>query len=178
MDTIKRYHRSTVHMQGCWSYDRFTTQHFLIINEIDLYHELPKSNVPDNPSKAEARHRIKFAPEIVESIKKNFIRLFPKEAFSELDGEAYTLFKLFYAPTDKESVVHSLKYMASYLGWEGKIDNFQTWVVSSLEILEKRGFVLWWKKKEDCFEACSNALRFKEHIDKLRQLNPLKAERK
>jgi hypothetical protein len=42
--------------------------------------------------------------------------------------------------------------------------------------LQEKEFLLWWRKKDDCFEVCSNAARFKRHLSELRRLNPLKAD--
>lgn len=178
-EAIRRYHFNPIFFQHCWVDDpgRFTSQGFLIIIKTDLYDgDCEQIRNPRNSKKREFLHYIKFAPEIVQSVKKNFIRLFPKEAFSELDAGTYTLYKLFYAPTDKEPIIRSLNFIANFLGWGNRIDRLSPWIVKHLEILREKEFILCWRKKEDCFEVCSNAARFKRHISELKRLNPLKAD--
>lgn len=178
-EAIKRYHFNSIFFQHCWTGDpgRFTSQIFHPIIKTDLYDgDEKQARNPRNSRQKADLHYIKFAPEIVKSVKKSFIRLFPKEAFSELDAGTYILYKLFYAPTDKEPIIRSINYIANFLGWGNRIDRLRPWVVKHLDILQQKEFILWWRKKDDCFEVCSNAARFKRHIAELRRLNPLKAE--
>lgn len=178
-EAIKRYHFNSIFFQHCWADDpeRFTSQIFHPIIKTDLYDGDDKqARNPRNSHQKENLHYVKFAPEIVNSVRKSFIRLFPKEAFSELDAGTYILYKLFYAPTDREPIIRSVKFIANFLGWGNRIDRLRPWIVKHLDILQKKEFILWWRKKEDCFEVCSNAARFKRHIAELRRLNPLKAE--
>ena len=177
-EASRRYHYCTLYFQHCWVDEpgRVTSEAVLIIEQTDLFDAVEKIKNPRNSRKRENLHYVKFSPKIVESVKKNFIRLFPKEAFNELDAGTYTLYKLFYAPTDREPVRRTVDFIARFLGWGERIDRLRPWIVKHLEILQEKEFILWWRKKDDCFEVCSNALRFKKHIDELRRLDPMKAE--
>ncbi len=179
-EAIRRYHFNSIFFERCWVLDkgRFTSEVFQIITKTDLYDGDLEVRNPGRSRKKLNLHYVKFAKEIVESVKKNFIRLFPKEAFSDLDAGTYMLYKLFYAPTDREPIIRSLNYIANFLGWGDRVDRLKPWVKSHLEILKKKEFILWWRTNGDCFEVCSNAARFKRHIAELRRLNPARADQK
>lgn len=177
-ESIKRYHFNPIFFQHCWVEDpgRFTSEVFHIIDKTDLFDEEHKNKNPRNSRKKENLHYVKFSPVIVRSVEKRFIRLFPRDAFSALSAGTYTLYKIFYGPTDKEPVRRTLHFIANFLAWSDRIDRLYPWIVKHLEILREKDFVLWWQVKGDCFEVCSNPAVAKRQHDDLKRVSPLSAE--
>ncbi len=171
-EAITRYHNTAILFKDCWG-----TSHGFISVSLSIIKKVELNSKGGPKNKKENLHCVVLAQEIVESVKNNFIRLFPNDAFSELDAGSYTLYKLFYAPTDREPVCRTIGFIARFLAWSERTDRLHLWLVKHLEILKKGEFILWWQKDGDYFEVCSNPARFKRKIAEMRRLDPMKAER-
>jgi hypothetical protein len=178
-EAIKRYHENSLNFQNCWLDDpgRYTSESFFIVEKTDLFDPEGKKKNPRRSKKKENLHYVRFNQAVVKSVEKNFVRLFPKEAFHELEASTYTLYKLFYAPTDLAPVRRTLNFIARFLGWSERHDRLRLWITKCLSILQEKEFIQWWKYKEDddCYEVCSFNLKDKRTISGLKNVSPLAA---
>lgn len=157
-EAIARYHHNSIFFTCCWrdQSGRMTSMVEHIIEKTDLFDEDKKDKNPGRSREKKDLHYVKLCPSIVDSIGQNYIRLFPKSAFTEIKGGTYTLYKIFYGMTDKEPVRRTVEQIANFLHWGNRHDRLKKWVEKQLSELESKDYILWWKLKGDCFEVQCN----------------------
>ena len=176
-EAIKRYYNLTMHFEKSWvdQPGRFTSEAMRPISRTDLF-DKDKDHNPRNSRLPKDLHYIKFSPAIIQSVQTKQIRLFPRDAFSELDAWSYMLYKIFYAPTDKEPVRRTVTFIGNFVGWSSGMPRLRVWIVKHLEVLQEKKFILWWQVKDDCYEVQANPAKYRKDDGFLTAKDPLLAE--
>jgi alkylated DNA nucleotide flippase Atl1 len=177
-EAIRRYLHMNLFFEKCWATQpgRFTSEVFHTVKKTDLFEE-EKDHNPRNSRKKEHLHYVKFDQKIVDSVQAKQIRLFPRDAFKELDAWSYILYKIFYAPTDKEPVRRTINFIESFLGWSSGAPRLRSWIVKNLEHLKKKKFILWWQVQDNCYEVQANPAKYRKDDEFLSKQNPLVSEK-
>jgi hypothetical protein len=154
-ETIYRYAYCTAHWHESWVTKRGEAKGenwhgpLIIVDDIwvekkrDGADDLKLKKNPRNAHKTEGWHRIRFHPEIVNSIKSGFTKIFLTNVLGlGVRADAQCVYRYFYGFSDSSEIRRSVEHLMSAFAWQGgRAARFEAWLRTQLEELVARDLV-------------------------------------
>ncbi len=154
-ETIYRYTHCHVHWLESWVTTRGETKsggnwHGPLILVDDIWtrdragrEDLKLKKNPRNARKAEDWHRIQFHPQIVNSIKSGFTKIFLTKVLGlGVRADAQCVYRYFYGFSDSSEIRRSVEHLMSAFAWQGgRASRFETWLKTQLDELVAHNLV-------------------------------------
>lgn len=148
-ETIYRYAYTTAHWHESWVTARGEAKgenwHGPLIIVDDIWVEkkregdddLKLKKNPRNARKTEDWHRIRFHPEIVNSIKNGFTKIFLTRVLGlGVRADAQCVYRYFYGFSDSSEIRRSVEHLMSAFAWQGgRAARFEAWLRTQLDEL-------------------------------------------
>lgn len=152
-ETIYRYTHCSAHWQESWgtcTEDKGDNWHGPLIIGDDIWIEkhgevgddLKLKLNPRNARNVEDWHCIRFHPEIVESVKSGFTKIFLTKALGlGVRHDAMCVYRYFYGFSDSSEIRRAVEHLMSAFAWQGRKSRFVLWLEAQLKDLETHGLV-------------------------------------
>jgi hypothetical protein len=148
-ETIYRYAYCTAHWHESWVTARGEAKGenwhgpLIIVDDIwvekthEVTDDLRLKKNPRNARKAENWHRIRFHPEIVNSIKNGFTKIFLTKVLGlGVSADAQCVYRYFYGFSDSSEIRRSVEHLMSAFAWQGgRAARFEAWLRTQLNEL-------------------------------------------
>ncbi len=148
-ETIYRYAYCTAHWLESWVTARGEAKGenwhgpLIIVDDIwvekkrDGDDDLKLKKNPRNARKVADWHRIRFHPEIVNSIKNGFTKIFLTKVLGlGVRADALCVYRYFYGFSDSSEIRRSIEHLMSAFAWQGgRASRFEAWLRTQLDEL-------------------------------------------
>lgn len=153
-ETIYRYAYTSAHWHESWVTARGEAKGenwhgpLIIVDDIwvekrDGADDLKLKKNPRNARKTEDWHRIRFHPEIVNSIKNGFTKIFLTKVLGlGVRADAQCVYRYFYGFSDSSEIRRSVEHLMRAFAWQGgRAARFEAWLRTQLEELVAHNLV-------------------------------------
>ncbi len=178
-ETIYRYAYCNAHWHESWVTPRGEAKGenwhgpLIIVDDIwvekksDSGDDLKLKKNPRNARKVGDWHRIRFHPEIVNSIKNGFTKIFLTKVLGlGVRADAQCVYRYFYGFSDSSEIKRSVEHLMSAFAWQGgRKTRFVPWLKTHLEELVAYGLVEAFVIENDWITVkCSSVKALRDNI--------------